>query len=145
METTKDQNVEKKNELKVFESKLADQKNVIAENQKEKDQLLKETKSQEATYKIILKEKAATKAAFEKELFDFEAQLKFKLDPNSIPKAGTAVFSWPTDDVYITQLFGKTEASGRLYVSGSHNGVDFKALMGTPVKAVLSGVVIDNP
>jgi murein DD-endopeptidase MepM/ murein hydrolase activator NlpD len=31
--------------------------------------------------------------------------------------------------------------SRRLYVSGTHNGVDFRAGIGTPVKTALSGVV----
>ena len=38
--------------------------------------------------------------------------------------------------------FGKTSSSQRLYVSGTHNGVDFRAFIGTPVRATLSGTVI---
>jgi murein DD-endopeptidase MepM/ murein hydrolase activator NlpD len=43
--------------------------------------------------------------------------------------------------VLITQRFGKTVDAKRLYVSGSHSGVDFRASVGTPVYAVADGVV----
>ena len=41
----------------------------------------------------------------------------------------------------ITQRFGKTVSSERLYVSGSHSGNDFRAAVGTPVYAVAEGIV----
>ena len=58
-----------------------------------------------------------------------------------IPKTLGRLFSWPLDKVVITQLFGKTSASARLYVSGTHNGVDFGTKIGTPVKALAEGVI----
>jgi murein DD-endopeptidase MepM/ murein hydrolase activator NlpD len=45
------------------------------------------------------------------------------------------------DNVRITQRFGKSVAAKRLYVSGSHNGVDFGAPIGTAVKATADGVI----
>jgi murein DD-endopeptidase MepM/ murein hydrolase activator NlpD len=41
----------------------------------------------------------------------------------------------------ITQRFGKTVDARRLYVSGSHSGVDFRAAVGTPVYAAAAGTV----
>lgn len=131
-----------KTDLITFQQQLGDKKQVIASNKSEQNKLLVDTNNSEAQYQAIIKDKLAKKAAFEKELFDYESKLKYVLNPDSIPSAGSSVFSWPTDDLYITQSFGVTSASGRLYASGSHNGVDFKALMGTPVKAVLSGTVL---
>jgi murein DD-endopeptidase MepM/ murein hydrolase activator NlpD len=83
----------------------------------------------------------AERERFEKELFEYESRLKRIIDPDSFPSAKKGVLSWPLDNIYITQPFGRTVDSVRLYVSGTHNGVDFRASRGTPVMAVLDGVV----
>src|SRR5581483_1287933 len=127
--------------LQNYQNQLSDQEKVIAYNKQQQSKLLTETKNQEKIYQQTIAEKQAKKAAFEKELYDYESQLKFKLNPSSLPKAGSAVLSWPLDKIRITQLFGVTNASARLYVSGSHNGVDFAASVGTPVKAAADGTV----
>lgn len=128
-------------QLSTLKQDLADQKKVIAENTQEKAQLLAQTKNQEANYKKILADKQAQQTAFEKELFDYESQLQLITSPDQIPGAHHGMLSWPLDSIRITQLFGVTGDSKRLYISGSHNGVDFHASIGTPVKASLSGVV----
>lgn len=136
-----DQNSEEKAkaELVYLKNELADEKKIIEQNKKDKENLLKQTKNSEANYQKLLKEKQALKLALEKELRDYESQLKFILDPNSLPGAG--VLSWPLEKVFVTQLFGKTSASARLYTSGSHSGVDFRASVGTPVYAMADGIV----
>jgi murein DD-endopeptidase MepM/ murein hydrolase activator NlpD len=141
LESDKEDTEEKKNELKEFSTVLSDQKKVVAANTSEKNSLLSQTKSQEAAYQALVKQRQAAKAALEKEVFDYESKLQYILNPSSIPSAGSAPFSWPTEEVYITQNFGVTSASARLYVSGSHNGTDFKALMGTPIHAIADGTV----
>lgn len=142
LETTKVAKEDKKKELSDLAKDLGGKKEVVVVNKNERSKLLTETKNQEKTYQSILAEKQAKKAALEKELFEYESTLKYKLDPSSIPKSGTAVFIWPLDNVIITQKFGKTVAAKRLYVSGSHNGVDFGAKQGTAVKAMMNGKVI---
>jgi murein DD-endopeptidase MepM/ murein hydrolase activator NlpD len=67
--------------------------------------------------------------------------LTYVLNPNSIPKANNSALDWPLDSVLITQQFGKTNASARLYAAGTHNGVDFRAAVGTPVKSAGNGKV----
>ncbi len=141
LEGDKKETEEKKDDLKEFSNTLSDQKKVVAANTSEKNTLLTETKSQEAAYQALVKKRLEEKAALEKEIFEYESQLKYILDPSTIPSAGSSPFSWPTNDVYITQQFGKTSASGRLYASGSHNGTDFKALMGTAILALADGTV----
>lgn len=104
--------------------------------------LLTQTKNKEDTFKKLIQTKEQQKAQFEKELFDFESQLHLVIDPNGYPAPKNGIFSWPLDKVYITQMFGKTVDAKKLYVSGSHNGVDFRASVGTRVKNVLTGVVV---
>lgn len=139
LEDTRKETLDAKKELVSLKSELSDQKKIVEQNTKEKKKLLAQTKNSETAYQKLLKDRLAKKDAFEKELRDYEMQLQYILDPSKLPPGG--VFSWPLDYVYITQLFGKTVSSKRLYASGSHSGVDFRASVGTPVKAMADGVV----
>lgn len=131
-----------KRSLVSLKNELADRKKIAEDNKKKNLQLLVQTKNKESDYTKILNQKIAQKQAFEKELRDYESTLKYILDPTSIPSRGTRVFAHPLDKILVTQQFGKTSSSGRLYASGTHNGTDFAASIGTPVKAVLDGIVI---
>lgn len=128
-----------KDELVLLKNELADERKIVEQTKKEKETLLSKTKNSEANYQKLLKDKKAVRDALEKELRDYESQLKFILDPNSLP--GANVLSWPLDSVYVTQQFGKTADSKRLYASGSHSGTDFRASVGTPVKAMAEGTI----
>lgn len=130
-----------KNKLLSFKNELNDQNYVLSVNKQEKNTLLTATKNQEAEYKKILAQRQAEKERFEQELFEFESQLKLTIDPNSFPSSGRGILKWPLDNIFITQYFGKTADARRLYTSGTHNGVDFRASRGTPVKTSLEGTV----
>jgi murein DD-endopeptidase MepM/ murein hydrolase activator NlpD len=132
LEDTRKETTDAKNELVALKSKLADQKKIVDQNTADKKKLLAQTKNSESNYQKLLKDRLAKKDAFEKELSNYESQLKYILDPSKLPRGG--VLSWPLDYVYITQLFGKTEAGKRLYANGTHNGVDFRAAIGTQLK-----------
>ena len=80
-----------------------------------------------------MKEQLAKKQAFEKELEDYESQLKFILDPSSIPSG--RVLSWPLDSIYVSSPYAPRWG-------GFHRGTDFRASVGTPVKSVAEGVVL---
>jgi murein DD-endopeptidase MepM/ murein hydrolase activator NlpD len=140
LEDTREETFDAKNELTRLKNELADEKKIVEQNKLEKNKLLKQTKNNEANYQKLLKDGLLKKEALEQELRNYESQLKFVLDPSKLPSGG--VLSWPLDDVYITQLFGKTVAAKRLYASGSHSGVDFRASVGTPVKAMADGVIL---
>ena len=130
-----------KQSLVGLKTELGGQKSVVEENKANKAKLLAETKNTEATYQKLLADNIAREKQFEADLFNFESQLKFALDPSLIPRAAPSILAWPLDKVRITQQFGKTSSSGRLYASGTHNGADFGASVGTPVKAVREGVI----
>jgi len=138
LEDTRGETIDAKNELVVLKNKLIDQKRVVDQNKAEKNKLLAQTKNSEANYQKLLKEQMAKKIAFERELRDYESQLKFILDPSKLPSAG--VLSWPLDDIFVTQEFGAKTGPHRTYASG-HSGVDFRARTPLPVKAMADGIV----
>lgn len=131
-------------ELQGLRAKLADEKRGLDIAKGEKQKLLSATKNKEANYQKILTDKIAAKAAFERELDDFESQLRLLIDPGSIPPARKGVLSWPLDDIYITQYFGNTafaSANPSVYNGKGHNGVDLRASVGTRAKAARAGIV----
>lgn len=130
-----------KQQLVALSTDLSNKKQAIDAIAQTKAQLLSQTKNQEAAYQAQLAQKKAQAAQFQQDLFNFESSLKLAVDPNSYPSAQPSVLSWPLTHIYVTQKFGATVDSKRLYVSGTHNGVDFAAPVGTPVMAVLDGVV----
>lgn len=132
---------QKKSELQNLKGTLSDQKQVVDAEANQKADLLAQTRGQETQYQKLLDDTKARVAALNKELFDYESQLKFTLNPNTLPAEGSAPLSWPLANPIITQRFGKTVDSKRLYVSGSHSGVDFRAAVGTPVYAAADGTV----
>lgn len=139
------ENLTKRNDLLALKNQYSDQNAVLSNNKAEKSELLEVTKSEEAEYQRLLREREAARELIIKELRDFESQLQFILDPNTIPAPGTPVFIWPLENVVITQLFGGTEFArqnasvyaGRAY----HPGIDLGAPRGTQIRAPLAGTV----
>lgn len=141
----RDENEEKRSELTDLRSQYSDQNRVLTNNQDEQAELLEVTKSEEQSYQQLLADRRAAQEQILKELREFESQLQFILDPNTIPSAGTAVFDWPVANVIITQYFGGTEFAARNAAAyggrAYHPGVDFGAPRGTPIYAPLTGTV----
>lgn len=142
LEVDKTEEQLRKEELEKEKEKLKTKQtslNIVKSEQKKE---LDITKNQESNFKKILAERKKQKEAFEKEMFDYEKKLKYVLNPASIPKSGSSALGWPLESVRITQQFGVTNASKRLYSSGSHNGVDFGAKIGTPILSMGEGVLV---
>lgn len=136
-----------KEKLLGYRKEVDGQKQVVEVNKKEKEALLRETKNQEAEFQKIIAEKERLRAQFEAELIEYESRLSFILDPKSIPVAKHGVLAWPLDKILITQGFGLTADSARLYShrqgawQGRHTGIDFRA-NNDPVKSMSDGVVV---
>jgi len=145
LSTQYDTEAERKVELVQYQRELSDQKHIVEINKREKSTLLTYAKTQASTYASVIEDRLAQKESLERELADFEAQLKVEIDPKSLPTPGVSVLAWPLKTVRITQLFGGTQFAasnssiygGRAY----HPGVDFGASQGTAVHAPLSGVI----
>ncbi len=133
-----------KNNLVGLKQDLSGKKEAVELTAKEKATILAQTKSKEQAFKELVKTKEQQKQQFEKEVFEYESQLNILIDKGSYPAPRNGVLAWPLDDVYLTQRFGKTVGAEKLYTSGSHNGVDFRASIGTRVKNVLAGVVVGS-
>jgi len=158
LSNTKEEHVSQQQELIAYQGELGGQKQVIEINKREKSTLLTETKNEESTYQELLAEKKKLKEQFEQELFELESQLEIAIDPSKIPSVGSGVLAWPLPDPSpldcvngglahancITQFFGNTpfaSANAQVYGGKGHNGIDFRAPVGSKVLSALSGTV----
>jgi murein DD-endopeptidase MepM/ murein hydrolase activator NlpD len=145
LEEQRGQNESKRRELSNLRDQYTDQNQVLVSNTQERSKLLEITRNEERNYQQLLASKEAARSQIVKEMRDFESQLQFILDPNTIPPPGTRVFDWPLKSIIITQLFGGTEFAARnASVYGGrayHPGVDFGSPRGTPIYAPLAGTV----
>jgi len=142
LEGVQDETKRNRTKLVSLRGDLADQNVLLAQNRRAKNALLTVTKSKETEYRKILAEKVARRDAFERELLQFESELRFAIDPSKLPAAGSGVLKWPLGNIRITQKFGDTAfAKSGAYNGKGHNGVDFAASIGTRVISALGGVV----
>lgn len=132
-----------KTELSGANQDLTSQQRALDINRRETQTLLQQTQSQESAYQALIAQKRAEEANFEAALYQLASQLTNTADPDTVAPAGKGVLSWPLDSVRITQYFGTTAFSGRLYASGTHDGIDLAASVGTPVRAALAGTVYE--
>ena len=141
----RDASEEKREELAALRDEFRDRNSVLVNNREEQAELLQVTKNEEAEYQQILASQKSAREQILKELRDYESQLQFILDPNTVPPLGSAVFNWPVKSVIITQYFGGTEFAARnAAVYGGrayHPGVDFGVPRGTAIYAPLTGTV----
>lgn len=122
----------------------------------ERAQLLAETRNQERRYQTLLKEQEARREALEEEIREIEGKIKMPVDPASLPPKRSGILGSPLSEIAlascwnggeavkncITQFFGLTSfAAAGGYRGAGHNGVDFRAGIGTPVFSAESGAV----
>lgn len=144
-----------------LQNDLAVQKRSVDANRSAQEQLLAQTKNQEANYQKLIAEKEAQESAFEDELIALQSQLDLIVHPGSLPKVGTGILSWPFTNAFmfncaerkkvfgntfcITQYFGNTPfstANPQVYNGHGHNAIDIGSPNGTPVLSALSGTVL---
>jgi murein DD-endopeptidase MepM/ murein hydrolase activator NlpD len=133
---------QQKSTLLGLKQDLSGKKQAVESTTQEKAKLLAQTQNKEQAFQALISDRQKQIDQFEKEIYQFESQLNIKVDKSGYPAPKNGILSWPLDNVLVTQKFGKTVGAEKLYVSGSHNGVDFRASIGTKVKNVLDGVVV---
>lgn len=141
IEENKEQQLVARKDLVSLRVELVDKRVIVDESRKEQVELIEVTKNEEAKYEALIQDRQALKEQFLQDLAQIESELKLAVDPSSAPDAQKGIFFWPVDNVRVTQYFGKTSDSGRLYASGTHNGVDFGVSVGTNIRTVLSGTI----
>ncbi|MBI2052748.1 MAG: peptidoglycan DD-metalloendopeptidase family protein [Candidatus Ryanbacteria bacterium] len=134
--------------LTLLHKDLSGQKTAQISVETTKKQLLKESKNQETRYQKTLKEREERRALIQKELKTIEDQLRTLIDPRSLPGKAPGVLGWPVADPYVTQGFGFTDFAttygSDVYKGSGHNGIDFRASIGTPILASDNGIVKDT-
>ena len=149
LEEDKQQLDAKKLELETLNSKQINQKGVLSGSKTSKNNLLVQTRGQEAKYQQLLSEVEKKKARFFNELQQFEAEaLKtgafiVHVTADSIPSRGTKIFQWPYDDYYMTQGYGNTAYARRgAYGGAPHNGIDIASGAGSGIRPIGSGAIL---
>ncbi len=145
LQNTVVQTQQKKAHLSALQASLTDQEELIVVSENEKAALLAQTKNTQANYAKIIADKKAQEASFEQDVIQYEASLHLTVNSNELPPTGTGVLNWPLDSVHVTQFFGNTDFATKnpqIYNGKGHTGVDFRAAIGTPIKAALNGVVV---
>lgn len=131
----------KKQELAALKKDLTVQQQGASVARASQNTLLAETKNKESEYQKLIAQKEAEQDKFEADLIRLAAGLG-TADTSSAPSAARGILSWPLDSVKITQYFGNTSfAQSGAYSGKGHNGMDFRAAIGTPVRAALDGTV----
>ena len=130
-----------KNQLTTLSGQLKGQKNLVDNEKQIKSTLLAQTKGQEKQYQTLLNDTLRKQQEIDQQIFDLEDKIKATLDPNSMPEARPGVLSWPLNGV-LTQGYGYTAFSKKMYASGFHNGIDISASYGTPIKSARSGKIL---
>jgi murein DD-endopeptidase MepM/ murein hydrolase activator NlpD len=130
-----------RSELYGLQNQLAGQKKIVEQEKGEKDYLLIQTKGQEKQYQSLLDDTLKKQAEIQQEIYELEDKLKLAYDPSSLPESRSGVLSWPLGGV-LTQGYGYTAYSKKLYATGFHNGIDISSSYGEPIRAALNGTVL---
>lgn len=138
-----------KQQLQKDEIIFRNQKIILEQKKIAQNQLLKQTRQQETGYQEVLKNTLAKEQEIRLEVFELEEQLRYALDPSSIPEARAGLLRWPTEG-FLTQPYGCIHDSfaRRAYPScdngkgGFHNGLDIALYLGAPIRAAQGGKVV---
>jgi murein DD-endopeptidase MepM/ murein hydrolase activator NlpD len=136
----------KKKTIEQEHKTLKARKTIVEEKKKEQQELLTETKNQEKNYQKIVASLAERQAAIAEEIEALEAELRKRIDPNSLPTIRRGVLAMPVAGGTVDRLsqeYGATSFAIRGGYKGRwHNGIDFAGPAGTPILAADAGVVL---
>ncbi|MEK7638490.1 MAG: peptidoglycan DD-metalloendopeptidase family protein [Patescibacteria group bacterium] len=141
----------KQQELEQLNQQAAQRQQQLAGVKGERARVLTVTKGQEAVYQKQLTTIEQQKASLFKELRELELKVisgglyVVHVKADSVPPRGTKIFIAPEDNTHITQGYGMTKYAKRgAYGGAPHNGIDFSAGFGSPIKTIGDGQIIAN-
>ena len=137
-----DQSANKKQLTEIENSNLKNRKVILDDVKKEKKNILVQTKSQEKVYQSIISDLQKKQMEIADEINTLEENLRLSFDPRVLPSKRPGVLAYPVTDHYVTQEYGYTGSAKLLYKTKFHNGIDFKASLGTPILAAEDGEVM---
>ncbi len=121
---------------------LTNREQIVKTQKDAKNTVLTQTKNQEKIYQAQIAELDKQQEEISKVIDEYEDQLRKSFDPSLLPVKRPGVIGFPVENPYLTQDFGPTAFAQKAYRSKVHNGVDFRAPVGTPVMSVEAGTVI---
>lgn len=136
-----------KQQTRILEkTNLTNRQFIVQDQKKTKQTVLTQTKNQEKIYQAKIEELEQKQEEISLAIEEIEKQLRESFDPSLLPLKRPGVISFPVENPAITQAYGPTAFAQIAYRTKFHNGVDFRASLGTPVFAVADGKVtaIDN-
>ncbi len=133
----------KKSKTAFHQKNLEVRKVIVQDQKKERQTLLSETKSKETVFEKQAAELRKLQEKIAEEIESLDAELRTKIDPSLLPKSGTGVLAPPLEgELVITQKYGATNFAQSAYPGKWHNGLDFRAPLGTPIFAAEAGTVM---
>jgi len=126
--------------LNSLKKNLITKEQEVVTTKKEKDALLVEKKKEEEALKKETALLEKQKEDFERAIEDYESQIKYILNPSSIPKEGS-ILSWPLTTMILTSSYGPRVSPYDRSKIQIHRGIDLRAKVGTNIYSMASGIV----
>lgn len=140
-EKTRQENL--KSSLTRLRTKLTGQQQVEAWQRTQKNSFLAETKNQETEYRKLLVDINQQKEEIAREIFEIEEKIRLTINPDALPEKRHGVLAYPLAQKTVTQGYGPTRQTGFINDAYNfHNGLDFRAAIGTQVFAAGDGEIL---
>jgi len=136
------QSANKKKLTEIESGNLKNRKVILSDVKEEKKSFLTQTKNQEKIYQSIINDLQEKQMELAEEINILEENLRLSFDPSVLPSKRPGVLAYPLTSIYVTQEYGQTAFARWAYKTGFHNGMDFRATIGTPVLAAEDGEVM---